>query len=86
MSNRLVLVCFSHSIVGTKLAGNVKFKTKQLVTVYARRMQIEETFRDIKRLQQGMGLRHSHSCFGYCSSGIYMGAPIANEVKRENDL
>ncbi|WP_334020824.1 IS4 family transposase [Alteromonas sp. S015] len=33
--------------------------SKQLVNLYAKRMQIEESFRDIKSPQYGLGLRHS---------------------------
>ena len=35
--------------------------SKQLVNLYAKRMQIEESFRDIKSPQYGFGLRHSNS-------------------------
>ncbi|GGA91267.1 iso-IS10R ORF [Neiella marina] len=35
--------------------------SKQLVNLYAKRMQIEESFRDIKSPQYGLGLRHSNS-------------------------
>jgi len=48
-------------LLATNLPEHVKFNSKQLVTLYARRMQIEETFRDIKSPQYGMGLRHSNS-------------------------
>ncbi len=37
------------------------FSSTQVVKLYARRMQIEETFRDLKSLQYGMGLRQSRS-------------------------
>ena len=35
--------------------------SKQLVNLYAKRMQIEESFRDIKSPQYGLGLRHSNT-------------------------
>ena len=35
--------------------------SRQLVNLYAKRMQIEESFRDLKSPQYGMGLRHSNS-------------------------
>ncbi|QSX35545.1 IS4 family transposase [Shewanella avicenniae] len=35
--------------------------SKQLVNIYAKRMQIEETFRDMKSSQYGLGLRHSNT-------------------------
>ncbi|WP_335912385.1 MULTISPECIES: IS4 family transposase [Shewanella] len=37
------------------------FSSTQVVKLYARRMQIEETFRDLKSPQYGMGLRQSRS-------------------------
>ncbi len=37
------------------------FKPNQVVALYSKRMQIEETFRDLKSPQYGMGLRHSKS-------------------------
>jgi hypothetical protein len=37
------------------------FSTKQVVNLYAKRMQIEESFRDLKSPQYGMGLRHCKS-------------------------
>ncbi|MCO7186786.1 IS4 family transposase, partial [Pseudoalteromonas sp. XMcav2-N] len=37
------------------------FKPKRVVSLYAKRMQIEESFRDLKSPQYGMGLRHSKS-------------------------
>ncbi|MBT1065492.1 IS4 family transposase [Bowmanella sp. Y26] len=37
------------------------FNAKQVVNLYAKRMQIEESFRDLKSPQYGMGLRHSKS-------------------------
>ena len=48
-------------LLATNLPENDKLNSKQLVSLYARRMQIEETFRDIKSPQYGMGLRHSNS-------------------------
>lgn len=35
--------------------------SKQLVNLYAKRMQIEESFRDLKSPQYGLGLRHSNT-------------------------
>ena len=32
-----------------------------MVNLYAKRMQIEESFRDVKSPQYGLGLRHSHT-------------------------
>ncbi|MDF2180428.1 IS4 family transposase [Aliiglaciecola sp. CAU 1673] len=37
------------------------FSAKQVVNLYAKRMQIEESFRDLKSPQFGMGLRHCKS-------------------------
>ncbi|GDY26417.1 hypothetical protein AHAT_23070 [Agarivorans sp. Toyoura001] len=37
------------------------FTVKQVVKLYAKRMQIEKTFRDLKSPQYGFGLRHSRS-------------------------
>ncbi|HBA5410266.1 TPA: transposase [Escherichia coli] len=34
---------------------------KQLVNIYSKRMQIEETFRDLKSPAYGLGLRHSRT-------------------------
>lgn len=33
----------------------------QIVRIYAGRMQIEQTFRDLKNTQWGLGLSHSHT-------------------------
>ena len=38
-----------------------RFTPVKIVNLYAKRMQIEETFRDLKSSQYGMGLRHSKS-------------------------
>ena len=38
-----------------------KFTAAKVINLYAKRMQIEETFRDLKSPQYGMGLRHSKS-------------------------
>ncbi|MGB1322912.1 MAG: IS4 family transposase [Vibrio gallaecicus] len=38
-----------------------KFKPIQLVNLYQKRMQIEETFRDLKSPAYGLGLRHSRT-------------------------
>ncbi|WP_026972033.1 IS4 family transposase [Aliagarivorans marinus] len=38
-----------------------QFNSVQVVKLYAKRMQIEETFRDLKSPQYGFGLRHSRS-------------------------
>lgn len=46
------------------LATNVpsdKLVPRKLVTIYSKRMQIEETFRDLKSPYNGFGLRHSRS-------------------------
>lgn len=48
-------------LLATNLPEHIKFNSKQLVILYARRMQIEETSRDIKSPQYGLGLRHSSS-------------------------
>ncbi|MCE2597371.1 transposase, partial [Motilimonas cestriensis] len=37
------------------------FTAKQLVKLYAKRMQIEESFRDLKSPAYGFGLRHCRS-------------------------
>lgn len=34
---------------------------KQLFNIYSKRMQIEETFRDLKSPSYGLGLRHSRT-------------------------
>lgn len=46
------------------LATNIpaeSLTSKKLVNLYAKRMQIEESFRDIKSPQFGLGLRHSRT-------------------------
>jgi len=46
------------------LATNIpaeSLTSKKLVNLYAKRMQIEESFRDIKSPQYGLGLRHSRT-------------------------
>ena len=46
------------------LATNIpaeSLSSKKLVNLYAKRMQIEESFRDIKSPQYGLGLRHSRT-------------------------
>nr|BAL43367.1 IS10 transposes [Photobacterium damselae subsp. damselae] len=46
------------------LATNLPVETrtpKQLVKIYSKRMQIEETFRDLKSQAYGLGLRHSRT-------------------------
>jgi hypothetical protein len=50
-------------LLATNLPPN-RFTSKQIVTLYAKRMQIEESFRDLKSPQYGMGLRH---CKSRCS-------------------
>ncbi|MCU4677476.1 transposase [Catenovulum sp. 2E275] len=42
----------------TKVA---KINAHQIAKLYAKRMQIEESFRDVKSPQYGLGLRHSNS-------------------------
>ena len=39
----------------------LKTTPKQLVNIYSKRMQIEETFRDLKSPAYGLGLRHSRT-------------------------
>ncbi|MBN3518364.1 transposase, partial [Vibrio neptunius] len=46
------------------LATNLPVETRtptQLVRLYSKRMQIEETFRDLKSPAYGLGLRHSRT-------------------------
>ncbi|ALU44945.1 IS4 family transposase [Pseudoalteromonas rubra] len=47
-------------LLATNLPADL-FKPKRVVSLYAKRMQIEESFRDLKSPQYGMGLRHSKS-------------------------
>nr|WP_250636848.1 transposase [Pseudoalteromonas rubra] len=47
-------------LLATNLPAEL-FKPKRVVSLYAKRMQIEESFRDLKSPQYGMGLRHSKS-------------------------
>ncbi|WEF32435.1 transposase [Pseudoduganella chitinolytica] len=41
--------------------GLSKLRAKQIVALYSCRMQIEQTFRDLKNPRWGMGIRHSQT-------------------------
>ncbi|EBM9124743.1 IS4-like element ISVsa5 family transposase, partial [Salmonella enterica subsp. enterica serovar Kentucky] len=47
-------------ILATNLPVEIR-TPKQLVNIYSKRMQIEETFRDLKSPAYGLGLRHSRT-------------------------
>ncbi|EIQ65099.1 hypothetical protein ECEPECA12_1594, partial [Escherichia coli EPECa12] len=47
-------------VLATNLPVEIR-TPKQLVNIYSKRMQIEETFRDLKSPAYGLGLRHSRT-------------------------
>jgi hypothetical protein len=41
--------------------SDTELKAKEIISLYKKRMQIEEAFRDVKNTRNGLGLRHCRS-------------------------
>lgn len=48
-------------LLATSLSGSYFLRTKRVVKIYKKRMQIEQNFRDIKNANHGFGLRNAYS-------------------------